>query len=101
MLFMLRIDVTLPPEMPAAEKEALRDRENARSAELIASGRLLRIWRTVGRVANYSVWQAESLEALHEDLLSMPMFGYMKIDVTPLIDHPATAAADARNGRTY
>ena len=26
-------------------------------------------------------------------------FPYMKIDVTPLIDHPVTHIADARNGR--
>ncbi len=98
MLFMLRIDVTVPSEMPQADKDALRKRENARAEELIAKGTLVRIWRIVGRVANFSLWHAESLEALHDAIQSMPMFPYMKIDVTPLIDHPVTQVAEARNG---
>ena len=99
MLFMLRIDVSLPNEMPAAEKAALRERENARAGELIAQGTMVRIWRIVGRVANFSVWEAPTLEALHESVMSLPMFPYMKVDVTPLIFHPVTEIAEARNGR--
>jgi muconolactone D-isomerase len=99
MLFMLRIEVSLPPEMPQADKDKLRERENARALELIAEGTLVRIWRIVGRVANFSLWQENTLEALHDKVGSMPMFPYMKIDVTPLINHPATEAAEARNGR--
>jgi muconolactone D-isomerase len=99
MLFMLRIDVTVPPEMPQADKDKLRERENARAMELINEGTMLRIWRIVGRVANFSMWEAPTLEALHEKVSSLPMFPYMKIDVTPLINHPVTEAADARNGR--
>jgi muconolactone D-isomerase len=99
MLFMLRIDVTVPPEMPQADKDKLRERENARAMELINEGTMLRIWRIVGRVANFSMWEAPTLEALHDKVSSLPMFPYMKIDVTPLINHPVTEAADARNGR--
>ena len=98
MHFMLRIEVSLPPDMPETEKGALRSREHVRGTELVEQGMLLRIWRIVGRVANFSVWQAPSLEALHEALMSLPMFPYMKIDVTPLIDHPMTAVTDAIHG---
>src|SRR5438067_1069785 len=76
LLFMLKIDVSLPAAMPDAEKTALRQRENARAEELIAKGTMQRIWRIVGRVANFSVWEAPSLEALHEAVMSMPMFPY-------------------------
>jgi len=99
MLFMLRIDVDIPPGMPQTEKDALRQRENARAEQLIHEGTMVRIWRIVGRVANFSVWEAPTLEKLHEVLMSMPMFPYMKIDVTPLIDHPVTPIAEARNTR--
>jgi muconolactone D-isomerase len=99
MIFMLRIDVSLPPEMPQADKDKLRERENARAMELINEGTLVRIWRIVGRIANFSLWEAPTLETLHEKLSSLPMFPYMKVDVTPLINHPATEAAEARNGR--
>jgi muconolactone D-isomerase len=99
MIFMLRIDVSLPPEMPQADKDKLRERENARAMELINEGTMVRIWRIVGRIANFSLWEAPTLEALHEKVSSLPMFPYMKVDVTPLISHPATEAAEARNGR--
>ena len=100
MLFMLEIESRLPPDMPEPQRNSLLSREHARSTELIAQGMLLRIWRIVGRVANFSVWQAESLEKLHETLASLPLFPYMTIDVTPMIDHPMTAAVEAVHGPT-
>lgn len=99
MLFMLRIDVSIPPEMPQADKDALRLKENARAEQLIGEGTMVRIWRIVGRVANFSLWEAPTLEKLHEAVMSLPMFPYMKIDVTPLIDHPCTPIAEGRNTR--
>jgi len=100
MQFMLRIEVSLPPDMAEDAKAALRAREHARGTELIEQRTLLRIWRIVGRIANFSVWQAPTLEALHDALTTLPMFPYMKIDVTPLIDHPMTAVAERAHGRT-
>jgi muconolactone D-isomerase len=96
MLFLLRIDVSIPADMPQAEKDKLRERENARAAELIAEGTMQGIWRIVGRIANNSLWKADTLEILHDKVSSMPMFPYMKIDVTPLINHPMTEIANAK-----
>jgi len=96
MLFLLRIDVSIPADMPQAEKDKLRERENARAAELIAEGTMQGIWRIVGRIANHSLWKADTLEILHDKVSSMPMFPYMKIDVTPLINHPMTETANAK-----
>jgi muconolactone D-isomerase len=98
MQFLLNIDVSIPPDMPQKDKDSLRQRENDRATQLIEQGVMIRIWRVVGRVANFSLWRADSLEQLHEALMSMPMFPYMKIDVTPVIDHPVTPLAEARNG---
>jgi muconolactone D-isomerase len=96
MLFLLRIDVSIPADMPQADKDKLRERENARAAELIAEGTMQGIWRIVGRIANNSLWKADTLEILHDKVSSMPMFPYMKIDVTPLINHPMTEIANAK-----
>ena len=95
MRFMLRIEVNLPPEMPDDNKEALRAREFAHGSALIQQRTLLRIWRIVGRVANYSLWDAPTPESLHAAITSLPMFPYMKIDVTPVIDHPMTTVVEA------
>ena len=96
MLFLLRIDVSIPADMPQADKDKLRERENARAAELIAEGTMQGIWRIVGRIANNSLWKADTLEILHDKVSSTPMFPYMKIDVTPLINHPMTEIANAK-----
>ena len=96
MLFLLRIDVSIPADMPQTDKDKLRERENARAAELIAEGTMQGIWRIVGRIANNSLWKADTLEILHDKVSSMPMFPYMKIDVTPLINHPMTEIANAK-----
>ena len=96
MLFLLRIDVSIPADMPQAEKDKLRERENARAAELIAEGTMQGIWRIVGRIANNSLWKADTLEILHDKVSSLPMFPFMKIDVTPLINHPMTETANAK-----
>lgn len=96
MLFLLRIDVSIPADMPQADKDKLRERENARAADLIAEGTMQGIWRIVGRIANNSLWKADTLEILHDKVSSMPMFPYMKIDVTPLINHPMTETANAK-----
>jgi muconolactone D-isomerase len=91
-IFMVRIDVTMPADMPPKEKDDVRQRENDNSIELMKRKKLRRIWRIVGQVANFSVWEADSLEELHTLLVTLPMYPYMKIEVTPLIQHPLIEA---------
>ena len=51
---------------PAAEAQGRSPRrENDRAMELMKANKLRRIWRIVGQVANFSVWEADSLEELH------------------------------------
>src|SRR5688500_18190222 len=92
MLFLIQIETSVPPNTPAELKEKLRDGELARAFELIAAGTLRRIWRPVAKVGSCSVWDANSHEELHAAVQSHPLYPYMKLSVTPLIEHPATAA---------
>jgi muconolactone D-isomerase len=64
----------------------------------MAQGKLRRIWRVVGGVTNISIWQAETLEEMHANLNSLPLYPYMKETVTPLIEHPGAAAWKAAHG---
>jgi muconolactone D-isomerase len=98
MLFMVKIDVSLPADMPQSEKDQLRVRENARAHELVAAGKLRRIWRIVGQTANFGVWEADTLEELHANIGSLPLYPYMKVEVTPLITHPVTASWQETRG---
>ena len=61
MLFMVNIEVSIPADMPQKDKDDLRTRENNRAMELIDTKKIRRIWRIVGQVANFSVWEADSL----------------------------------------
>jgi muconolactone D-isomerase len=92
MLFMVNIEVSVPADMPQKDKDDLRIRENARAMELIRTNKMRRIWRIVGQVANFSIWEADTLEELHANVGSLPMYPYMKVSVTPIIQHPGAEA---------
>jgi len=98
MLFALKIQVSVPADVPQAQKDDLRRRENDRAIELMAQGKLRRIFRVVGEVANISLWEAETLEELHANVGSLPLYPYMQVHVTPLIEHPVTAAWKDQKG---
>lgn len=92
MLFLVRMDVSLPADMPAHEAERIKSAEKAYSQELQRGGTWQSIWRVVGEYANYSVFDVESNDHLHAILSGLPLFPYMKIAVTPLAQHPSAVA---------
>lgn len=98
MLFMVRIKVELPGEMDPEKVHALGAAEADRAIELIEAGKLRKVWRIVGERANFSIWEADSLEEFHADISSLPLHPWMSVDVTPMIAHPATQAYEDRVG---
>jgi muconolactone D-isomerase len=68
MLFMVRIKVDLPGQMDPARVEALGAAEADRAIELIQAGKLRKVWRIVGARANFSVWEADTLEEFHVNI---------------------------------
>lgn len=89
MLFLVRMDVNLPRELPAAEAEAIKAREKAYSQGLQRDGRWPHLWRVVGEYANYSVFDVASNDELHQLLSQLPLFPFMTLQVTPLAQHPS------------
>ena len=89
MLFLVRMDVRIPHDLPAEQVNDIKAREKAYSQELQRDGRWQSIWRVVGEYANYSVFNVESNDELHDLLQGLPLFPYMDIDVTPLARHPS------------
>ncbi|MBP0629073.1 muconolactone Delta-isomerase [Cupriavidus sp. AcVe19-1a] len=90
MLYLVRMDVNLPYDMPAAQADEIKAREKAYAQDLQRQGKWLHLYRVVGEYANYSVFDVESNEALHNLLSALPLFPYMKIAVTPLAPHPSS-----------
>lgn len=92
MLYLVRMDVKIPHDLPADVAAEIKAREKAYSQQLQHDGRLPHIWRVVGEYANYSVFDVASNDELHELLQGLPLFPYMDIQVTPLAKHPSAIA---------
>jgi muconolactone D-isomerase len=89
MLYLVHMSVSIPRDMPADQVATLKEVEKNYSQELQRDGRWAELWRVVGEYANYSIFDVESNDALHEILSSLPLFPYMDITVTPLAHHPS------------
>ncbi|MEZ7809608.1 MULTISPECIES: muconolactone Delta-isomerase [Alcaligenes] len=89
MLYLVHMIVDIPDSLPAEEAARIKAEEKAYSQDLQRSGKWSHIWRVVGQYANYSVFDVESNEELHNLLSALPLFPYMQISVTPLATHPS------------
>lgn len=96
MLFHVQMTVRLPPDMPAAQADALKARERELAQQLQRQGTWRHLWRIAGRYANVSVFDVADNAALHDTLMSLPLYPYMEIDVQPLCRHPSSVHADDR-----
>ncbi|TAL96586.1 MAG: muconolactone Delta-isomerase [Paraburkholderia sp.] len=90
MLYLVRMDVHMPHDMPASEADEIKAREKAYSQELQRQGKWQQLHRVVGEYANYSVFDVESNDELHTLLSGLPLFPYMTMEVTALARHPSS-----------
>jgi muconolactone D-isomerase len=89
MLFHVRMDVRIPHDLDPDTRQQIVAREKAYSQQLQRAGKWPHIWRIVGEYANFSIFDVESNDELHELLSALPLFPYMAIHVTPLAKHPS------------
>ena len=94
MLFHVRMDVSIPRDLPADARADLLAREKAYSQALQSSGKWRHIWRIAGEYANVSILDVAENDELHEILSGLPLFPFMKITVMPLLRHPSAIRAD-------
>jgi len=91
-LFAVRMDVSLPPDLDPGVRADTLAREKAYSHEWQRAGKWPHIWRITGQFANLSIFDVDSHEELNDILWGLPLFPYMKIQVTPLGQHPSDIA---------
>lgn len=89
MLYLVHMLVNIPRDLDPAEAARIKAEEKAYSQSLQRDGRWPHIWRVVGQYANYSIFDVESNDELHQLLSGLPLFPYMEISVTPLAPHPS------------
>lgn len=90
MLYLVHMVVDIPPTLAPEEAARIKAEEKAYSQQLQSSGKWPHLWRVVGEYANYSVFDVESNDELHNTLSNLPLFPFMKITVTPLVKHPSS-----------
>ncbi|CAM3304276.1 Muconolactone Delta-isomerase [Arthrobacter ulcerisalmonis] len=89
MLFLVRMDVNLTVDMAVEEAAAIKAVEKAYSQDLQQKGKWPHICRVGGEYSNYSVFEAECNDEMHQMLSGLPLFPYMDISVTPRAKHPS------------
>ena len=89
MLYMVRMDVELPADMPKEVADDIKAKEKAYAQDLQRAGKWLHLWRIVGEYANISIFDATDNDDLHNMLSNLPLFPYMRVKVTPLAKHPS------------
>lgn len=96
MLFHVEMTVRLPHDMAPEIADELKAREKAIAGELQRSGAWRHLWRIAGRYANVSVFDVADNAALHDTLMTLPLFPYMDIVVRPLCRHASSIRDDDR-----
>jgi muconolactone D-isomerase len=72
-----------------AELKRLYVAERQRGFDLYASGAIKQIWRIPGApFRTVSIRTAPDIAQLQADIESLPLFDWLKIEVTPLTPHP-------------
>ena len=94
MLFHVRMNVSLPLNMPAEQAAQLKQTEKELAQRLQHDGKWRHLWRIAGQYANVSVFDVDSVDELHDLLTSLPLFPYMQVDVMPLCRHPSSVRDD-------
>jgi muconolactone D-isomerase len=94
MLYMIHMQVNIPSTLPKEEADRLKAEEKAYSQKLQQEGKWRHLWRVAGQYANYSVFDVSGNDELHNTLMSLPLYPYMSITVTPLAQHPSAIAAN-------
>lgn len=92
MLFAVMMHIDLPTDMDEQVKADILAREKEYSQQLQRAGEWPHIWRCVGQYANLSVFDVADNQRLHDILSGLPLFPYMRIEVTPLSRHPSDIA---------
>ncbi|AVE05730.1 muconolactone delta-isomerase [Pseudomonas palleroniana] len=96
MLFHVKMTVNLPLDMNPERAAALKAEEKALAQRLQQEGQWRHLWRIAGHYANFSVFDVDSVQALHDLLMQLPLFPYMTIEVNALCRHPSSIHDDDR-----
>lgn len=88
MLYLVRMDIQLPYDMPEGDVRELQAAEQRASHSMQSQGKLRQVWRAAGEYANYCLFDVENHDELHGLISSLPMYRHINAHVVPLATHP-------------
>jgi muconolactone delta-isomerase len=90
--FMTAFAVTVPADTAPETVQAKEGREAERARELARQGHLERLWALPGLGRTLGLWRASDTGGLDAILESLPLYGWMSVETTPLTAHPSDPA---------
>ncbi len=90
MLFHVTMEVAIPHDMASEKVAEVKLLERELSQRLQREGVWRHLWRVAGMYSNISIFDVPSTAELHDILTTLPLFPYMKIQVTALCRHPSS-----------
>ncbi|MEM9773053.1 MAG: muconolactone Delta-isomerase family protein [Chloroflexota bacterium] len=96
MLVQVEMTVDVPHGIDHDRFEILKREEREIAQMLQTQGIWRHLWRHVGLYANTSIFSVESLDQLHEILITLPLYPYLRLTITPLCRHPSSIHDDDR-----
>lgn len=92
MLYLVHMNVEIPNDFDRDAAEELKRKEKEMSQQLQREGKWRHLWRVAGQYANYSVFDVQTHDELHDMISALPLFPFMQIRVIPLAQHPSAIA---------
>jgi muconolactone D-isomerase len=94
--FLVEFEINIPEGTPETEVTAREDAESAAAAKLVDQGHLVRLWKrrvAPGESRPIGLYRADTEGELDGLLRALPLYGWMRVTVTPLEPHPNDPAA--------
>lgn len=85
MRYLVRTKSHFPSTQPEARAK-LVESEKKRARELHDAGALISTWRLPAMDESVTLWEADSINQLHDWLMSLPAMAWATADVHPLIE---------------
>lgn len=93
--YLIRMTIRIPDGTPEETVTDTEAREAQRARELAGQGHLTRLWKLsagAGPTRTLGLWSADDAAGMQTVLGSLPLFGWMTIETTPLSPHPSDPA---------
>jgi muconolactone delta-isomerase len=100
--FLTVFTITIPEGTPELEVRDTKASEARRAHELVQQGHLRRLWALPaepGESRTLGLWRGRDAAELEAILESLPLYGWMSVQTTPLAEHPNDPAIIVREGR--